>query len=52
MWYGTLAHGFYSGANLGGDLHFDKSEFWVNEVTPPGHNLYVVTVYEIGHCLA
>jgi len=48
---GTLAHRFYPGANLAGDLQYDDSECWVNGITPPGHNLYVVTVHEIGHCL-
>jgi len=48
---GTFAHGFYPEANLTGDLHFDSSESWSEKPTPPGHNLYVVTVHEIGHCL-
>ena len=48
---GVLAHGFYPGEGIGGDLHFDMEEMWVEEKTPPGYNLFVVTVHEIGHCL-
>ena len=45
---GVLAHGFYPPR---GDLHFDAEENWVDKKTPPGHNLFVVAVHEIGHCL-
>ena len=48
---GVLAHGFYPGGGIGGDLHFDAEENWVDKKTPPGHNLFVVSVHEIGHCL-
>jgi len=48
---GTLAHGYFSGSEIGGDLHFDDSKNWFVEETPPGHNLFVVAVHEIGHCL-
>jgi len=42
---GILAHWFYPGINLG-DLHFALSKYWVNEVTSPGHSLYVVTIHK------
>ena len=48
---GVLAHGFYPGPGIGGDLHFDAEENWTDQETPPGHNLFVVAVHEIGHCL-
>ena len=48
---GTLAHGFYPGSGIGGDLHFDADESWTDKETPPYHNLFVVAVHEIGHCL-
>ena len=48
---GVLAHGFYPGPGIGGDLHFDADENWTDQKTPPGHNLFVVAVHEIGHCL-
>ena len=48
---GVLAHGFYPGPEINGDLHFDAKEKWTDQETPPGHNLFVVAVHEIGHCL-
>ena len=48
---GVLAHGFYPGPGIGGDLHFDAEENWTDQETPPGHNLFVVAVHGIGHCL-
>ena len=48
---GILAHGFYPGLGIGGDLHFDADEEWTDQETPPKHNLFVVAVHEIGHCL-
>ena len=47
----VLAHGFYPGPGIGGDLHFDADENWTDQNTPPGYNLFVVAVQEIGHCL-
>ena len=38
---GVLAHGFYPGPGIGGDLHFDAEENWTDQETPPGHNLFV-----------
>ena len=46
-----LAHGFYPGPEIGGDLHFDADENWTDQETPPGHNLFDVAMHEIGHCL-
>ena len=46
-----LAHGFYPGPGIGGDLRFDADENWTDQETPPGHNLFVVAVHKIGHCL-
>ena len=48
---GVLAHEFYPGPGIAGDLHFDAEEDWTDQETPPGHNLFVVAVHEIGHCL-
>ena len=48
---GVLAHGFYPGSGIGGDLHFDEDEDWVDKKTSPGHNLFLVAVHELGHCL-
>ena len=49
---GVLAYGFYPGPGIGGDLRFDAEENWTDQETPPGHNLFVVAVHEIGHCLS
>ena len=38
---GVLAHGFYPGPGIGGDLHFDAEENWTDKETPPGYNLFV-----------
>ena len=46
-----LAHGFYPGLGIRGDLHFDADENWTDQETPPGHNLFVVAVHEMAHCL-
>ena len=46
-----LAHRFYPGPGIGEDLHFDADENWTDQETPPGHNLLVVAVHEMGHCL-
>jgi len=48
---GTLAHGYFPGSGIGGDLHFDDKQKWVEQETPPGYNLFVVAVHKIGHCL-
>ena len=48
---GVLAHGFYPGSGIGGDLHFDKEEPWSDKETPPGVNLFAVSLHEIGHSL-
>jgi len=48
---GTLARGYFPGSGIGGDLHFDDMEKWIEKETQPGYNLFVVAVHEIGHCL-
>ena len=45
-----LAHGFYPGAGIDGDLHVDADENWTDQETLPGHNPFVVAVHEIGYC--
>ena len=50
MKQGMLARGFYPGTGIGGDSHFDADKNWTDQETPPGHNLFVVAVHEIGHC--
>ena len=47
----VLTHGFYAAPGIGSDLHFDADENWTDQETPPGHNLFVVAVHEIGYCL-
>uniref|UniRef100_G1KVT7 Peptidase metallopeptidase domain-containing protein n=2 Tax=Anolis carolinensis TaxID=28377 RepID=G1KVT7_ANOCA len=46
---GTLAHAFFPAPNLGGDAHFDESEYW-SEFGKEA-NLFIVAVHEFGHSL-
>ena len=48
---GVLAHRFYPGPGIGGDLHFNAEENWTDQEILPGHNLFVVAVHKISHCL-
>ncbi|KAA0201316.1 hypothetical protein HAZT_HAZT002594 [Hyalella azteca] len=52
----TLAHAFYPGPGIGGDIHFDADEKWVQHLD--SHNgsyeevsLFLTAGHEIGHAL-
>ncbi|KAM4796437.1 matrix metalloproteinase-18-like [Rhinophrynus dorsalis] len=47
--YGTLAHAFAPGNNIGGDAHFDEDESWTSGSA--GFNLFLVAAHEFGHSL-
>ncbi|KAE8627632.1 hypothetical protein XENTR_v10007076 [Xenopus tropicalis] len=47
--YGTLAHAFAPGNNIGGDAHFDEDENWTSGSV--GFNLFLVAAHEFGHSL-
>ncbi|KAE8627625.1 hypothetical protein XENTR_v10007070 [Xenopus tropicalis] len=46
---GILAHAFYPGQNIGGDVHFDEDETWTMDTRV--YNLFTVAVHEFGHAL-
>lgn len=51
---GVLAHAYYPGSGLGGDLHFDDAETWTLAQQPFGFqpiDLVTVAAHEIGHSL-
>eukprot|EP00058_Branchiostoma_floridae_P003326 XP_002588814.1 hypothetical protein BRAFLDRAFT_89755 [Branchiostoma floridae] len=46
----TLAHAYFPGEGLLGDVHFDAAERWTIQ-SPQGTNLFIVAVHELGHSL-
>ncbi|KAJ8042924.1 Matrix metalloproteinase-24 [Holothuria leucospilota] len=51
---GILAHAFFPGGGLGGDIHFDDDEFFTTERINPGAvgtDFTYVTLHELGHSL-
>jgi hypothetical protein len=51
----VLAHAFYPGTGVGGDVHFDDQEHWIALHQEPTDErsvlLYEVTAHELGHAL-
>lgn len=50
----VLAHAFFPGEGIGGDVHFDAEEKWVSEIPPPESdevNFFAVAAHELGHSL-
>lgn len=51
----VLAHAFYPGTGVGGDVHFDAHEQWIslNQAAEDEHSvmLYEVAAHELGHAL-
>lgn len=51
---GVLAHAFFPGSGVGGDMHFDEDETWsMNQQAGGGQprDLVTVAAHEIGHAL-
>lgn len=52
----TLAHAFYPGSDIGGDVHFDDDEYWlfgkdIKSENELGSSFFATAVHEIGHAL-
>lgn len=51
----TLAHAFYPGSGIGGDMHFDDDEPWVqhqdSDNTWERVSLFITAAHELGHAL-
>lgn len=53
---GILAHAFfpYEESDLGGDIHFDNDEKWIDKMDNKGYDgidFYTVALHELGHSL-
>lgn len=50
----VLAHAFFPGDGIGGDVHFDAEELWMSSLSDSdsdGVNLFAVAAHEFGHSL-
>ncbi|MEK6822812.1 MAG: matrixin family metalloprotease, partial [Nanoarchaeota archaeon] len=47
----VLAHAFYPGGGIGGDIHFDLDETWTLWGEETGNSLFTVALHEMGHSL-
>ena len=48
----TLAHAFYPGEGIGGDMHFDDEDSFVHHYSrDKGNSLLITAAHELGHSL-
>ncbi|XP_028968266.1 matrix metalloproteinase-2 [Galendromus occidentalis] len=47
----VLAHAYFPGTEIGGDVHFDADENWGSKMATTGVELFVAAAHEFGHSL-